>query len=54
VTAGNPASSGRERAIGGISIRDQRLYAVILATFLLATTATSLYDTYLLLSLLAG
>jgi hypothetical protein len=54
VSAGDPASSGRERAIGRLTIRDQRMYVVVVTTFLLATAAISLYDAYLLLSLMAG
>jgi hypothetical protein len=40
--------------IGPLSIRDQRMYVVVVTAFLLATAAISLYDTYLLLSLMSG
>jgi len=54
VSAADSARSGGRRAIGPLSIRDQRTYVVTVTVFLLATTAISLYDTYLLISLMAG
>jgi hypothetical protein len=44
----------RAHAIGRVSIPDQRTYVVVVTTFLLATMAISLYDAYLVVSLMAG
>jgi hypothetical protein len=42
------------RAVSQPSLRDQRTYVFVVTAFLLATTAISLYDSYLLISLMAG
>jgi hypothetical protein len=50
----DPGRSGRAHAIGRLPIRDQRMYLVIVSAFMLATMAVSLYDAYLVVSLMSG
>ena len=46
-------TSGAGRVATGRSAKDERTYVSVVIAFLAATTAISIYDMYLLLSLMA-